>query len=176
MYAICILYSTYTFNVVHIISLKNRGPIWGGKDMLSHDIKSFHTHHIFNNIQTNWPMGSRDMQLQFQLVISNLYQRSFPVQSASIQCRRNLILIHVMGWCRQASSYHLHQCWPIFMTPYDVASLLWFKIYENSSSLSGGKVDDVDQYFHLDMCYIVFIFPQRDSSIDFYQTFDTNEA
>ena len=29
-------------------------------------------------------------------------------------------LVQVMAWCRQATSHYLSQCWPRFMSPYDV--------------------------------------------------------
>ena len=31
-------------------------------------------------------------------------------------------LVHVMAWCRQATSYYLSQCWPSFLPPYGINS------------------------------------------------------
>ena len=32
-------------------------------------------------------------------------------------------LVQVMAWCRQATSHYLSQCWPWFMSPYDMVSI-----------------------------------------------------
>ena len=34
-------------------------------------------------------------------------------------------LVHVMAWCRQATSHYLSQCWPRSMSPYGVTRLQW---------------------------------------------------
>ena len=34
-------------------------------------------------------------------------------------------LAQLMGWCRQATSHYLSQCWPRFMSPYGVARPQW---------------------------------------------------
>ena len=34
-------------------------------------------------------------------------------------------LVHVMAWCRQATSRYLSQCWPRSMSPYGVTGSQW---------------------------------------------------
>ena len=36
-------------------------------------------------------------------------------------------LVQVMAWCRQATSHYLSQCWPSFLSPYDVTRPQWVK-------------------------------------------------
>ena len=37
-------------------------------------------------------------------------------------------LVHVMAWCRQATSHYLSQCWPRFMPPYGVTRPQWINV------------------------------------------------
>ena len=41
------------------------------------------------------------------------------------------ILVHVMAWCRQATSHYLSQCWPRFISLYGVTSPLWVNNVDN---------------------------------------------
>ena len=36
-------------------------------------------------------------------------------------------LVHVMAWCRQATSHYLSQCWPRSLSPYGVTRHQWLK-------------------------------------------------
>ena len=38
-------------------------------------------------------------------------------------------LVQVMAWCRQATTYHLSQCWPRSPSPYDVTRPQWVAEY-----------------------------------------------
>ena len=38
-------------------------------------------------------------------------------------------LVQVMAWCRQATSHYLHQCWPSYLSPYDVIRPQWVKVF-----------------------------------------------
>ena len=69
--------------------------------------------------------------LIFQLIIQNvnLVNRC----EVSLRCMpQNLTddkstLVQVMAWCRQATSHHLNQCWPKYMSPYGVTRPQWVK-------------------------------------------------
>ena len=39
------------------------------------------------------------------------------------------ILVQVMAWCRQATSYYLSQCWPRFLSPSGVTRPQWVNAY-----------------------------------------------
>ena len=38
-------------------------------------------------------------------------------------------LVHVMAWCRQATSHYLSQCWPSSLPPYGITKPQWVKIH-----------------------------------------------
>ena len=38
-------------------------------------------------------------------------------------------LVQVMAWCRQATNHYLSQCWPRYLTPYGVISLVQNQIW-----------------------------------------------
>ena len=38
-------------------------------------------------------------------------------------------LVHVMAWCRQATSHYPSQCWPRSMSPYGVSRPWWVKCF-----------------------------------------------
>ena len=38
-------------------------------------------------------------------------------------------LVQVMGWCHQAISHYLSQCWPRSVSPYDVTRPQWVKVW-----------------------------------------------
>ena len=37
-------------------------------------------------------------------------------------------MVHIMAWCRQATSHYLNQCWPRSLPPYGVTRPQWVKI------------------------------------------------
>ena len=41
-------------------------------------------------------------------------------------------LVQVMVWCRQATNHYLSQCWPRFLSPYDVTRPQWVNRYHHS--------------------------------------------
>ena len=72
---------------------------------------------------TQWPLGDLDaiLKLQFStffgLVSSDLLMIMHPDECHGTS---QSILVHVMVWCRQATSHHLNQCWPRSPTSYGV--------------------------------------------------------
>ena len=50
-------------------------------------------------------------------------------------------LVHVMAWCRQATSYYMSQCWPRFLPPYSATMSQWvnsFPYFSNPPLFSHG--------------------------------------
>ena len=41
-------------------------------------------------------------------------------------------LVQVMAWCCQTTSHYLSQCWPRFLSPYDVTRPQWVKCIWNA--------------------------------------------
>ena len=39
-------------------------------------------------------------------------------------------LVQVMAWWHQATSHYLSQCWPRFMSPYDITRLQWINLWQ----------------------------------------------
>ena len=50
-------------------------------------------------------------------------------------------LVQVMAWCRQATSHYLSQCWPIYMSPFDVPRPKWVKPLKRSRGPFHGLFD-----------------------------------
>ena len=42
-------------------------------------------------------------------------------------------LVQVMAWCRQATSHYLSQCWPRFMSPYNVTRPQWVNVWTSKN-------------------------------------------
>ena len=83
---------------------------------------------------THWPMG--DLNIIFKNVIFNLALLIGIFKSSYDKVLRWMpqdhtddksTLVHVMAWCRQATSHYLNQCWPRWPTPYGVTRPQWVK-------------------------------------------------
>ena len=79
---------------------------------------------------THWPLGNLDaiVKLQFSisfywLVFSHRIRRWMPWDLTDDKSA----LVHVMVWCRQATSHYLRQCWPRSLSPYGVTRPQWVK-------------------------------------------------
>ena len=46
-------------------------------------------------------------------------------------CYDKSTLVHVMAWCRQATSHYLNQCWPRSMSPYGVTRPQWVNYWHH---------------------------------------------
>ena len=65
-----------------------------------------------------------DVCIRFFLFFTNLISNDI---LASISCVFSVRRDGCQGWCRQATSHHLSQCWPRSVSPCGVTRAQWFK-------------------------------------------------
>ena len=79
---------------------------------------------------THWSLGDLDSiwKMQFSVLCYWLVSSDLmimpPHEWQSLTDDKS-ILVQVMAWCRQATSYYLSQCWPSSMSPYVVIVAYW---------------------------------------------------
>ena len=74
----------------------------------------------------------------FKSAIFNLVLLSGIFRSSYDNARRRMswdlpedksTLVHVMAWCRQATSHYLSQCWPRSVSPYGFTRAQWVNLF-----------------------------------------------
>ena len=87
---------------------------------------------LSHNQLTHWPLGDLNK------ILDEVNFKLFSVTNGwGISCKIALrwmlldltgdksTLVQVMAWCPQATNHYLSQCWPRFMSPYDVTRPQW---------------------------------------------------
>ena len=97
-----------------------------GKVISSHTVTLYWVYDYLTSMLelTHWPLGD------FNQFSESNFQKRFGDWCWGFSCKIVLIwmppdltddrstLVHVMAWCRQATSHYLSQCWPRSLSPY----------------------------------------------------------
>ena len=87
---------------------------------------------IITKLLDDWLLSSSSWRCGWDFECFNL-QPQFKVGILTISCGKvfrwmpqdhiddKFTLVQVMGWCHQTTSHYLNQCWPSYMTPFDVS-------------------------------------------------------
>ena len=88
---------------------------------------------------TRWPLGNLneilDVIFKQSLVIDGWYIFCALIWMSLDFTDDQSTLVEVMAWCHQATSHYLSQCWPRYLSPYDVTRPKWV----NSLALGRGS-------------------------------------
>ena len=75
----------------------------------------------------------------------------FRVASLALEQSFATTLVQVMAWYHQVTSHYLNQCWPRFMSPYDITRPQWvnYSLWQAEWSLSHNELTHWGRVMHI---------------------------